>query len=295
MEKVSILIPTYERPEGLKKAIQSCLAQVYSHFEIIVTDNSSNDKCREIIDSFHDERIKYYINEENIGPILNWRRAFEKSNGELIVLLPDDDYFLNPFFLKDAVQICAEMSVELFIPDCVVGNEKNCYMNKSSFSGMTESSLVIETLWGSSNIPTIANVFSRKITKDVIFFYDNNILYSDIELWLKLLMKTEFVYFYNIPSVFYTIHTSNIVFNMDNEKLIQNSNFITRVFSHDRLMETKFVKKYIQFLLSIFPTLSFPVIWRLLKKHNCTWNEYISTVFLYVKKLWKKSKKRINK
>ena len=58
------------------------------------------------------------------------------------------------------------------------------------------------------------------------YFYDNKILYSDLEFWLKSLSSSD-VYFYNIPSVYYSFHSSNTVTEMNTHTLIYNYKFIT--------------------------------------------------------------------
>ena len=60
---ISIAIPTRNRPEVLRKAIESCLSQEYPNFEIVIAENSDDDTASKgIIDAFHDERINYIIN-----------------------------------------------------------------------------------------------------------------------------------------------------------------------------------------------------------------------------------------
>jgi glycosyltransferase domain-containing protein len=99
---VSICIPTYNRPEYLLRALRSCLAQTYSHFEIIVTDNSTNDESREAIRQLHDPRIAYHKNPTNLGPCGNTNRATSLATGEYVKLLMDDD-LLKPACLERMV------------------------------------------------------------------------------------------------------------------------------------------------------------------------------------------------
>ena len=63
MPLVSILIPTYNRPDYFKIAFESALNQTYSNIEIIVCDNSTNEKTNEYIKPFlSNKRVKYYRN-----------------------------------------------------------------------------------------------------------------------------------------------------------------------------------------------------------------------------------------
>jgi glycosyltransferase involved in cell wall biosynthesis len=88
---VSICIPTYNRPEYLRRAVESCLAQTYPHFEIIITDNSTNDDTAKIAPMWTDLRIRYHNNGGNIGATNSANRAMALSKGKYIKFLMDDD------------------------------------------------------------------------------------------------------------------------------------------------------------------------------------------------------------
>ena len=58
--RISVIIPCYNSEKFIKETMDSVLSQTYRDFEVIVIDDGSKDKTREIIQSFDDERIKYY-------------------------------------------------------------------------------------------------------------------------------------------------------------------------------------------------------------------------------------------
>ncbi|NEQ65774.1 MAG: glycosyltransferase family 2 protein [Symploca sp. SIO2D2] len=97
---VSIGIPTYNRPQGLRRALESIIKQTYQNLEIIVSDNCSAEKETEtetetemIVRGFmaKDTRIQYFRQEENIGLFYNKKFLFEVSHGEYFTWLCDDD------------------------------------------------------------------------------------------------------------------------------------------------------------------------------------------------------------
>jgi len=100
---VSICTPTYHRPDFLERAIRSCLAQTYTHFEIIVTDNSTDDASREMIARLGDARIRYFKNETNLGACGNTNRATSLAKGKYVKFLMDDD-LLKPECLARMVE-----------------------------------------------------------------------------------------------------------------------------------------------------------------------------------------------
>lgn len=95
MNKVSIIIPTYKRPERLFNAIQSVLRQTYLNFEVLVIDDdpSSNDAAY-VATSFHDSRIFYYRNFRLKGGNGARNCGVLKASGSFLSFLDDDDEYM---------------------------------------------------------------------------------------------------------------------------------------------------------------------------------------------------------
>ncbi len=91
--KVSIMIPTFQRPKYLRKAVCSSLSQKTDiRFEVVIIDNDQNEELgKQILNEFTDDRLCYYSNSENIGMFGNWNRCIELARGEWITILSDDD------------------------------------------------------------------------------------------------------------------------------------------------------------------------------------------------------------
>lgn len=106
---LSVLIPTYNRPNLLKICLASVLQQTYKNIEIIVIDDASNTSVRPIIDKFNDDRITLITNTENIGSKMGDREHFRRfvyeiMKGEYFIYITDDDYWPDPNFLERAVK-----------------------------------------------------------------------------------------------------------------------------------------------------------------------------------------------
>jgi glycosyltransferase involved in cell wall biosynthesis len=125
MIKVSIIIPTYNRAERLKKAIESALEQDYENLEVLVSDNNSTDNTQDIVEEFFsDNRFIYNKNDTNIGMIFNWRKGLELSSGDYFLLLSDDDYLINNQFISQAVEIIEKYENILMVgSDGIFSNE----------------------------------------------------------------------------------------------------------------------------------------------------------------------------
>lgn len=100
MPKISVCIPTYNSGEFLSEAIQSVLDQSFQNFELIISDNASEDNTTEIVNAFNDSRIQYYRNKKNIGMYENFNHCLDLAEGEYIKFLCATDYLVRAIFKK---------------------------------------------------------------------------------------------------------------------------------------------------------------------------------------------------
>ena len=99
--KFSVLLPTRNGAKYLKICIQSILNQSYDDMELIVFDNANTDGSGLIIESFsNDDRMKHYKSQTVVSVTENWNNALNKSSGDYVLMIGDDDYLLPGFFEK---------------------------------------------------------------------------------------------------------------------------------------------------------------------------------------------------
>ena len=87
----SIVIPTRQRHDTLKYAIESVLNQTFQDFELIIMDNFSTPETAEVVFSFSDDRIKYYRAPQRFCMMENWELGLSYTTGEYIGFIGDDD------------------------------------------------------------------------------------------------------------------------------------------------------------------------------------------------------------
>jgi glycosyltransferase involved in cell wall biosynthesis len=104
MPKVSICIPTYNRPDLLKIAVDSCLAQTFQDFEIVISDDSPDTRTEEMVRSISASQVVRYVrNSPGLGQARNVNQLFNLADGEFLALLHDDDT-LTPTALADLIK-----------------------------------------------------------------------------------------------------------------------------------------------------------------------------------------------
>jgi glycosyltransferase involved in cell wall biosynthesis len=94
--KVSIGIPTFNRPEGLKRTLECLTNQSYTNIEIIISDNCSpTNEVSKIAAEFTnlDPRVKFYRQSENMGAAFNFKFVLQKAEGEYFMWAADDDWW----------------------------------------------------------------------------------------------------------------------------------------------------------------------------------------------------------
>ena len=98
--RLSVGLPVYNGEDFVAAAIKSILNQNFQDFELIISDNASQDRtsviCREFAEK--DNRIRYYRSEVNYGGARNLNRVFELARGELFKWAAHDDVCLPGFF-----------------------------------------------------------------------------------------------------------------------------------------------------------------------------------------------------
>jgi len=112
--KFSVLLPTRNRLELLRFAVETVRRQDYDDWEIIISDNDSEQDIKEFSDSLGDPRIKYFRTKRFLPVTENWNHALEKCSGDYVVMLGDDDGLLQGYF-KTAKQLIEKFSTPDFI------------------------------------------------------------------------------------------------------------------------------------------------------------------------------------
>src|SRR5215510_6164673 len=98
--KVTVMIPVYNREKYVGDAIDSILAQTFTDFELLVIDDGSTDRSREVAQSYHDPRICLVCNETNEGVPKTRNTGVRLAHGEYLAFLDSDDWAYPERFTK---------------------------------------------------------------------------------------------------------------------------------------------------------------------------------------------------
>lgn len=148
---VSILIPTYNREALIGEALDSALAQTYSNIEVIVGDNCSTDATVAIVKQYaeKDPRVKFFQNEKNLGPVLNWKACMERASGEYIKILWSDDLMSSDFIERALSFFREDPSLAFVFSKAMIGESfESATTEHGQHFGKTGVYPVEEFVWG---------------------------------------------------------------------------------------------------------------------------------------------------
>lgn len=183
---ISVYIPTYNRLELLKRAVQSVQNQTYKNFEIIIVDDNSSDGTQDFLVGLAkvDSRIRYFFKDKNSGACVSRNIAINLAQGELITGLDDDDYFLPhrlEFFLDYWVNKKREDSIALFTSN-IKSEKSNHAKEHSLFSKkyFKKDDLLFANYVGNQ-------IFTEtKTLRQVSGFDESFCMWQDLELWYRV-------------------------------------------------------------------------------------------------------------
>ena len=183
---ISVCIATYNGEKYIKEQLTSVLSQLSNEDEVIISDDSSTDKTLEIIESFHDARIKIFAGNTFHSPAFNFENALKKANGDYIFLCDQDDVWL-----PDKVKVFIEKLhfYDLVVSDCYVVDKKMNIILDSFYSVLSPSNGLLKNLMRNHYLGCCM-AFKNKVLRKALPF-PKHIAMHDI--WLGLCAEA----FYN--------------------------------------------------------------------------------------------------
>ena len=238
----SIIVPTYNRADLIKKTLDSLLAQQYELFEIIVVDDGSTDNTEEIVGAIKDPRIAYYKkNNAERAAARNFGAAVAK--GDFVNFFDSDDIALPNHLQEAAVLISKYKQIDWFHlayawanPDAVVFKKVN------HFKGET-----LNHIMASGNPLSCNGVFIKKELMLQHPFNEERALSAseDYELWCRLAARYPLHYSNTITSLVID-HDLRSVRTIQGEKLIQRLELLIQFLEADKQTVAHFGKRFDQ-------------------------------------------------
>lgn len=186
MIKFSIVIPTYNRLNNLKKALNSILNQTYQTFQIVIVDDGSKDGTQEYISSLNNIKIKYVWQENSGLPSVARNNGIKITDFEWVCFLDSDDFWEDDKLEK--VKNAIENN-----PDAIaVSHSENLIVNgifqKKLIHGTDAANVYERLLFQGNCFSTSAMTVKKEILEKINGFNISSKYYivEDYELWLRI-------------------------------------------------------------------------------------------------------------
>lgn len=186
---VSVIIPTFNRPQMLCEAIESVLSQDYPQKEVIVVDDGSTDSTESVVRKYNN-LIKYFrIDHGGVSRARN--RGIAEASGELIAFLDSDDLWLPEklkvqvdYFSKHRdITIC--QTEEVWIRNGVRVNPKNIHKKHSGW--------IFEHCVPRCIVSPSAVMMRRELLQNIGNFDEKMPVCEDYDLWLRIALKYQII------------------------------------------------------------------------------------------------------
>ncbi len=198
MDKISIIITTYNRPELLRIAIKSALMQTYPNFEVIVVDGSSDYKTSEVI-KYYKNKIIVVKDKRNIGVSAARNIGIKQSSGDYITFLDDDDIF-HPKKIERQIKLFKKKS-NIGIVYCPVATKINNKLIYKPLSGKNNHWIRLRF-----QNPIIMTPLIKKECISTCGVFDESLLYhEDRDLWYRIGKKFQFKLINNPDYIWYEL------------------------------------------------------------------------------------------
>jgi glycosyltransferase involved in cell wall biosynthesis len=118
--KFSVLLPTRNRLDLLSYAVETVMRQDYDDWEIIISDNYSDEDIGAYVAGLGDSRIHYSRTDQFVSVTENWNNTLNRASGDYVIMLGDDDGLMPGFFTTLAGLIGKYEQPDLIYTDAYV-------------------------------------------------------------------------------------------------------------------------------------------------------------------------------
>lgn len=211
MPRVSVIIPTYNRAEMLKQAIESVLAQTFRDFEIVVVDDGSTDNTHHMLATYPD--CVHYIYQENQERSAARNRGVASSTGEYLVFLDSDDLLLPNMLELLVAALDCQLEVGLMAGGYQYINE-NGEVLRQVRPWLTSSTITLEILLFYGLVPINSVIVRRYWVEKVRGFNPTLRAAEDMDFWYRLSLAGCCMAWERSIVCQYRIHESNSINNI---------------------------------------------------------------------------------
>lgn len=239
--EVSVIVPIYNVEKYLSQCMESILQQTYQKMEIILVDDGSTDKSREICDEFanKDSRVRVF-HKKNEGLVSSWIFGTEQSRGQYLCYVDSDDW-IDPEMIEQLAEVTTGNSHEMVCSNILLEFETTKIEKKNQLqAGVYEGDELREILknrvLGNEERLIMASrctkLISRKLIEDNIKYCDRKIqMGEDLNIILPALLDCERLVIMNRCFYHYRQHDYSMIHTY-NKNMYEDLCFLASTIYH---------------------------------------------------------------
>lgn len=182
LNKISIIIPTYNRANLIEETLDSILAQTYTNWECIIVDDSSNDNIAEILIPYlKDARFQFHIRplEKKKGANSCRNYGLELSSGEFVKWFDSDDIMLPDFIQKQITYLQTDKTLDFCacLSETFIEGTTTTYVNKAN--RVPSHDIISAYLYKNHYFLTAAPLWRKDFLEQNNLFFDEMLSNSD--------------------------------------------------------------------------------------------------------------------
>ncbi len=217
--EVSVIIPAYNHEEFIEQAIQSVIDQHFQNWELIIIDDGSTDRTKELVDRFEDYPRIQIFHQKNSGLSATLNRGLKIARGKYFSFLPSDDY-LHPLKLSSQIEIfhdrpdlgvvfCNQIPVDRY------GNpsKDDTIISWTDVPYVTEEE-ILPHLFERNFIPAPSALIRTDYLRQLGGFDETLIYTQDYDVWMRFLPHHS-AHWLHKALIYYRWHGGNLTFSND--------------------------------------------------------------------------------
>lgn len=189
--RVDVFVVAYERPEWTHESVASILAQSFTDFRLLVSDDSPSNRVRDALEEFtSNPRFHYVRHTPGVGMSTNWNDCIRRARAEMVAIFHDDDVY-HADILRRSVELLDEHPNVGFVHSAGVQvDEKGAEVRPipHSWPRVTGSQDFIRRLGrGKTSYVVCPTVVARRsLYQQAGLFRENPGPGNDKEMWIRM-------------------------------------------------------------------------------------------------------------
>jgi glycosyltransferase involved in cell wall biosynthesis len=255
MPTVSVIIPSYNHEKYVGECIQSVLNQTWQDFEIIITDDGSQDRTVENIRQFNDPRIKLLIHNKNKGASAASNTCINNSSGKFVALLGSDDAWMPEKLEKQVEFLEQHLDMGAVFTREITVNENGNRVYQTIDSKVFDHALQnhSKTEWARfffflGNCLCAPSSMIRRSIFDEIGLFDERLAgFQDFDMWIKICLGHD-IHLMDDRLTLYRVHDDYSNLSADTSE-----NNARNIFEYKQILNNYLQIKDVEFFRKVFP------------------------------------------